>query len=84
MIFKIKDNEKNPKETREEKFKRVAGRRVKEILNKMRLLRNCADKSNYFYSDEQIRKIISALKEELKMIELEFNKNKSKHRRFSL
>lgn len=83
MVFKKK--EKNPeRKSREERFKTVATRRVNEILNTMRLLRNCADKANYSYTDEQIRKIISSIEEEWKLVKHEFNKHKSKKKEFKL
>jgi len=71
------------KTIKEERFKKVASRRVQEILNKLRLLRNCANKSNYSYSDEQVRKVISTIEDEWKKVKLEFSKHKSK-KEFSL
>lgn len=71
------------KTIKEERFKRIASRRVQEILNKLRLLRNCANKSNYSYSDEQVRKVISTIEDEWKKVKLEFGKHKSK-KEFSL
>ncbi|MDD5331972.1 MAG: hypothetical protein PHE43_04105 [Candidatus Nanoarchaeia archaeon] len=68
---------------KEERFKRIASRRVQEILDKMRLLKNCANKSNYSYNEEQVRKIITTVEDEWKKLKLEFSKNKSK-REFSL
>ena len=55
-----KDKQDN-KETKEERFKRVASRRVQEILNKLRLLGNCSERANYSYNEEQIRKISNTL-----------------------
>ena len=69
---------------KEERFKKIATRRVKEILNKMRLLRNCANKANYFYTEQQARKILNTIEEEWKNVRHEFNKNKSKRSDFSL
>jgi len=71
------------KAIKEERFKKIASRRVQEILNKLRLLKNCANTSNYSYNDEQARKIINTIEDEWKRVKLEFSKNKSK-REFSL
>lgn len=83
MIFK-KKNINNAKETREERFKRIASRRVEEILNKIRLLRNCSSKSAYSYTDEQISKIFSTLNSELKSAREAFKPSKQKKKGFRL
>lgn len=72
------------RKSKEERFKSVASRRVQNILNQMRLLRNCANKSNYSYTDDQINKIFRVIDEEWKNIRSEFNKRKSKNKGFSL
>jgi len=70
--------------SKEERFKSVAERRVQNVLNQMRLLRNCANRGNYSYTDEQVRKIFRVIEEEWKHVKSEFNKNKSKSKGFSL
>ena len=77
MFGKNKEKVDN-KKLKEERFRRIASRRVQEILNKMRLLKNCANRSNYTYSDEQARKIIHTIDDEWKKVKLEFSKHKSK------
>ncbi len=77
MKIRIK-KERKTKKTREERFKDVASRRVQEILKKMRLLRNCANKRNYTYTNDQARKVINAIESEWKEVKSEFNKHKSK------
>lgn len=84
MLFKKQEAKKPSKERKEERFKKIASRRVQDILNKMRLLKNCSNKANYSYSDEQIRKILTTIDSEWKGVKEEFNKNKSKKREFSL
>jgi len=78
-----KNTKIDKKVTREERFKRVASRRVQEILNKMRLLKNCANKGNYSYNEEQINKIIFTIDTEWKKVKSEFNNSKPK-KEFSL
>ena len=83
-MFGKTNNKKNRNEIKEERFKRIASRRVQEILGKLRLLGNCANKGNYSYSDEQIRKIFTAIDDEWKKVKSEFNKGKTKGKEFNL
>lgn len=83
MIFKNK-HVNSVKESREEKFKRIASRRVQELLDKIRLLKNCSDKSSYSYTDEQVSKIFTTINSELKSAREVFNRNKRKKKGFSL
>jgi len=69
---------------REERFKRIASRRVQEILDKLRLLGNCANRGNYHYSEEQVKKIFNAIDDEWKKVKSEFNKGKNKNKEFNL
>lgn len=82
-IFTKQSKEKDL-ETKSERFVRVASRRVQEILHKMKLLGNCANKNNYSYTDNQITKIFRAVDEEWKKVKHEFNKNKSGEDKFKL
>ena len=77
-------NDENKIKSKDERFKVVAGRRVQNILNQMRLLRNCANPSNYSYNDEQVSKIFKVINEEWKHVQSEFNKHKNKSKGFSL
>ena len=63
---------------REERFRRIASRRVQVILDKLRLLGNCSDKSNYSYEEGQVRKTFRAIEEETKRVKALFNKPKKK------
>lgn len=69
---------------REDRFKKIATRRVNEILHKMKLLKNCANRANYSYTEQQARKIINTIEEEWKNVKQEFNKNKPKKNKFVL
>ncbi len=69
---------------KEERFKRIASRRVQEILGKLRLLGNCANRGNYYYTDEQVRKIVNAIDEDWKKVKSDFNKGKTKGKEFNL
>jgi hypothetical protein len=60
------------KETRHERFKRVASKRTNEILEKIRILGNCSNKSSYEYTEEEVNKIFSELDKQLKLTKAKF------------
>lgn len=63
-------------ETRAGRFKRLATQRTNAIIDKLRLLGNLSNKSNYEYSEDDIRKIISAVETQLKITKARFTGNK--------
>lgn len=71
-------------ETRQERFKRIAGARTNKILDMIKLLGNCANTGNYEYSEEDVKKIFSAIESELKNAKAQFSKQNSKNKKFSL
>ena len=54
------------KETKREKFVRLAEMRTNKILKMMQLLGNCSSKANYEYTEEDVKKIFNDLEKELK------------------
>jgi light-regulated signal transduction histidine kinase (bacteriophytochrome) len=64
----------NSKEKRN-RFKRVASRRVENILNDIKSLSKCSNKNNYEYSEVEINKMMKAIREEIKLMETLFKKN---------
>jgi len=65
-------------EDKHEKFKRIATKRVKEILAKIDTLGNCSNKSNYSYKEEDIQKIFKAIDLKLKETKSLFKTKKEK------
>ena len=65
-------------ESRSEKFKRVATKRTIELLEKIRILGNCSNKSTYEYSDEDVIKIFKSLEKQLETMKAKFSNKKSK------
>ena len=49
-----------------ERFKRLASSRTREVLKKIKVLSNCANRSAYDYSEEEISKIFSAIDKAVK------------------
>lgn len=60
------------KENRHERFKRLATKRTNEILEKIRILGNCSNKSSYEYTEEEINKIFSEIEKQLKLTKAKF------------
>ncbi|KYD22006.1 hypothetical protein [Caldibacillus debilis] len=71
-------------ETKRERFIRVAENRTNKIIKTMRLLGNCANKANYDYTDEDAKKIIHALEEELNELIKKFTNESKKKKPFKL
>ncbi|MBQ7736424.1 MAG: hypothetical protein IJT62_01150 [Oscillospiraceae bacterium] len=71
-------------ETKRERFVRLAEARTNKILEMMRLLGNCSSKSNYEYSDDDVRQIFTALEKELKNTKNRFMGIEAKEERFTL
>jgi hypothetical protein len=59
-------------ESRHERFKRVASKRTNEILEKIRILGNCANKSSYEYTEEEVNKIFNEIEKQLKFTKAKF------------
>lgn len=62
-----------PRETKSEKFERIAERRVNEALRALRLLGNLADRRNYEYTDDQVSSFIRVLDKEYRALRLRFS-----------
>ena len=74
-----------PKETKEEKFIRLAEARVNKILSMMRLLGNLSSTGFYQYSRDQVEQIFTALQLELIKDKMRFlQPHREKRKRFSL
>lgn len=65
------DNEKILN-TKEERFKRLAQQRTRNVLKSLKILGNCSNKSSYEYSEEDLKKIFSAIELELKSTKNKF------------
>ena len=55
-----------------EKFVELAEKRVNKTVKDLRLIGNLANKTNYDYGNTEVKKIISCLRQELKMLEKKF------------
>lgn len=74
-----------PKESKDEKFRRLAEARVNKILHLFRLLGNLSWTANYSYSKEQVEQIFTTLQLELVKTKLRFLQSQERiKKRFSL
>jgi hypothetical protein len=64
--------EKLKEENRHERFKRLAAKRTNEILEKIRILGNCSNKSSYEYTGEEVNKIFSEIDKQIKITKAKF------------
>lgn len=60
-----------------DRFKRIASKRVDNIVKGIRSLSNCSNTNNYQYNEDDVNKMIRAIKEEVKIMETLFRKNLS-------
>ena len=71
--------ESNPKrETRAERFRRIAENRTNDIIKKLSLLGNCSNKSSYEYTEQEVSKMFSAIEKELRQARARFTFSRRK------
>ena len=73
------------RETKRQKFVRLAEARTNKIIDMLQLLGNCSNSSAYDYTQEDVDRIFSAIESEVKESRKKFNKIASKKsKRFTL
>lgn len=60
------------KETKKERFRRIAVARVNKIIKMVQLLGNCSNTSNYDFSQQDVSKVFAALRFEIDKAEKRF------------
>ena len=60
-------------ESKRDRFVRIVENRTNKIIDMLRLLGNCANKSNYDYTDADVQKIFNTLEKELKAARLKYS-----------
>ncbi len=66
--------------TKRDRFVNLAEARVSRAMHAIRLIGNLANKSNYDYTDEDVRKIVGALQAEVAELRQRFNSQDSRSR----
>jgi len=52
-------------ESKRERFTRIAAKRTRQILDRLRILGNCSNRSGYEYSAEDVEKIFAAIERQM-------------------
>lgn len=60
-----------------ERFERLAERRTTEVLRRLRLVGNLANRRNYDYTDEHVKEILDALEAELRRLKQRFRQEEA-------
>lgn len=63
----------NNDEAKKERFKRLAEYRTKEVLKRLKVLGNCANRSAYEYTEKDINKIFFAIEKMVKETKSKFH-----------
>jgi len=66
------------KEEKRERFKRLATTRTNEVLRRLKVLSNCANRSAYDYAEDEINKIFSTIERSLRDAKSKFHYPKVK------
>lgn len=64
--------------SKKERFQKLAVYRTNEVLKKLKVLGNCANRSAYEYSEEEINKIFSEVDRKVKETKAKFHFPKSR------
>jgi len=65
---------KIPNETPRQRFERLATIRTNKVIEKLRVIGNCANANMYEYKQEDVDKIFSAISKELRRVKTKFEK----------
>ena len=65
-------------ESRKDRFKRIASRRTNEIIEKIRILGNCSNKSTYEYTGDEVLKIFKSIEQEINLAKAKFSNKRDK------
>lgn len=68
----------NPQETNRDRFKRLATMRTNTILRRLKVLGNCANRSVYEYTEEDINKIFAEIDRKVRETKAKFHFPKNK------
>ena len=66
------------RETKRERFVRLAEARTNKIIDMLQLLGNCSNSSTYDYTQQDVDKIFAAIESEVKEAKKKFNRIESK------
>lgn len=65
-------------ESKKDRFRRLAAQRTNTILQRLKVLGNCSNRSAYDYSEEEIGKIFLEIERKVREVRAKFHFPKSK------
>lgn len=71
-------------ETKRDKFIRLAEARTNKIIDMINLLGNCSNTNIYEYSKEDVKKIFTAIEDEIKTAKLKYDLSDNEDKKFTL
>ena len=66
------------KEQKRERFKRLGTQRTNSVLQRLKVLGNCSNRSAYDYTEEEINKIFSEIERRVRETKAKFHFTKNK------
>ncbi len=60
---------------KKERFKNVASRRVQKLLDDIDSLSKCANRSTYDYTEEDVKKMMRAINDQMTLLKAAFDAN---------
>jgi len=70
-------------ENKRERFKKLAVSRTNEVLKRLKVLSNCANRSAYDYTEDEVNKIFSEIEKSVREAKSKFSFSK-KDKKFTL
>jgi len=67
------------KEQKRDRFQRMAPKRVNAVLDKLRLVGNCASRRSYEYTEEEVNKIFSEIEDRVAEVKARFRFSEKKN-----
>ncbi len=80
----IENNLENRGVLKRERFVKIAERRVNQILENLNNLGKCSNKSNYEYTDDEVRRIFREIDRKLREVKLQFQGKTETRSKFKL
>lgn len=72
------------KETKSDRFKRLAEKRVKRVLEDIRIVSNLSNRVLYDYTPDQLKKVLGAIRDALSKAEARFKGEEREETDFKL
>lgn len=71
-----------PRKSPRERFEELAPKRTQAVMDKLRLLANCANRQTYLYEQHEVDQMFHAIEEELRRTRAQFQRKEAATFRF--